>query len=115
MQEYEGIKTIDNFDYNWDFNKNMQSCALGMKKLILIILAFSFVTAFAQKDSALVDLSETSKKRYKRYVYSTDTIAPRTNFYISNLTISDILILPAFGAFFYSILLLKKKILTMVH
>ena len=82
---------------------------LRMKKLILIILAFSFVMAFAQKDSALVDLSETSKKRYKRYVYSTDTIAPRTNFYISNLTISDILILPAFGAFLFDFTLEKEN------
>ena len=105
MQEYEGIKTIDSFDYSWDFNKNMQSCALGMKKLILIILAFSFVTAFAQKDSALVDLNKTSEKRY---TYSTDTIPPTINFYISHLTIGD-LILPAFGALLFDFTLEKEN------
>ncbi len=79
-----------------------------MKKLILIILTFGFALSFAQKDSTSTDLSETSKKRYKRYVYSTDTIAPRTNFYISNLTISD-LILPAFGAFLFDFTLEKEN------
>lgn len=106
MQEYEGIKTIDNFDYSWDFNKNVQSCALGMKKFILIILAFSFVTAFAQKDSVSVDLSKTSEKRY---TYSTDTIPPTINFYISHFTIADLLILPAFGAFLFDFTLEKEN------
>ena len=87
----------------------MQSNVLSMKKLILIILTFGFALSFAQKDSTSTDLSETSKKRYKRYVYSTDTIAPRTNFYISNLTISDILILPAFGAFLFDFTLEKEN------
>lgn len=105
MQEYEGIKTIDNFDYNRDFNKNMQSCALGMKKFILIILAFSFVTAFAQKDSVSVDLSKTSEKRY---TYSTDTIPPTINFYIGHFTITD-LILPAFGALLFDFTLEKEN------
>lgn len=79
-----------------------------MKKFILIILAFGFAMAFAQKDSTSADLSEMSKKRYKRYVYSTDTIAPRTNFYISNLTIGD-LILPAFGALLLDFTLEKEN------
>lgn len=105
MQEYEGIKTIDNFDYSWDFNKNVQSCALGMKKFILMILAFSFVTAFAQKDSVSVDLSKTSEKRY---TYSTDTIPPTINFYISHSTIAG-LILPAFGALLFDFTLEKEN------
>lgn len=76
-----------------------------MKKFILIILAFSFVTAFAQKDSALVDLSKTSEKRY---TYSTDTIPPTINFYISHFTIAD-LILPAFGALLFDFTLEKEN------
>jgi hypothetical protein len=76
-----------------------------MKKFILIILAFSFVTAFAQKDSALVDLSKTSEKRY---TYSTDTIPPTINFYISHFTIMD-LILPAFGALLFDFTLEKEN------
>ena len=76
-----------------------------MKKFILIILAFSFVTAFAQKDSALVDLSKTSEKRY---TYSTDTIPPTINFYISHFTITD-LILPAFGALLFDFTLEKEN------
>lgn len=105
MQEYEGIKTIDNFDYSWDFNKNMQSCALGMKKFILIILAFGIAMAFAQKDSVSVDLSKTSEKRY---TYSTDTIPPTINFYIGHFTITD-LILPAFGALLFDFTLEKEN------
>ena len=79
-----------------------------MKKLILIILTFGFALSFAQKDSTSTDLSETSKKRYKRYVYSTDTIPPTINFYISNLTLSD-LILPAFGVLLFDFTLEKEN------
>ena len=79
-----------------------------MKKFILIILAFGIAMAFAQKDSVSVDLNKTLEKRY---TYSTDTIPPAINFYISHFTIADLLILPAFGAFLFDFTLEKRKFL----
>ena len=76
-----------------------------MKKFVLMILAFGFISAFAQKDSISVDSSQTSKKRY---TYSTDTIPPTINFYISHLTIFDLL-LPAFGTLLFDFTLEKEN------
>lgn len=83
----------------------MHRGVLRMKKPILTILAFGFAMAFAQKDSASADLSETAKKSYE---YSTDTIPPTINFYIGHFTITD-LFLPAFGALLFDFTLEKEN------